>query len=145
MTMASFSHITRYGLPGFDHVPFGSTPVTFIAIASSALRRRCRTPSRGCCCLRATAPSLPAREVNQTLGAAWDDVGDAIRMGALRILNSARVKGLALVQLWCGKENRALAAGYNGLRIAGGLRASSRRGPGRRSWSTSIRERAVVT
>jgi CheY-like chemotaxis protein len=79
-------------------------------------------------CLWITAPPLPAREAVQALRAAWDGVDDAIRAGALRIIDfdrwyagSTGSNGTDVVQLWLDEEERALAAGYNGLRVTGNL------------------------
>jgi hypothetical protein len=70
-------------------------------------------------CLWVTAPPLPARQAVKALRTAWDGVDDAIQTGALRILESAQLKGLDVVQFWLEEEERALAEGYNGLRITG--------------------------
>jgi hypothetical protein len=92
-------------------------------------------------CLWVTAPPLPAREAVQASRAVYDDVDDAIQADALHILDSARLKGLDVVQLWLDEEERALADGYTAF-ASQGIRASSRRATGRRSWSTS---RRIVT
>jgi len=77
-------------------------------------------------CLWVAAPPLPGREAIQALRAAWDGTDDALQDGALRILasdqwysGSAGLKEIGIVELWLKEEERALAEGYNGLRIAG--------------------------
>jgi hypothetical protein len=98
--MANLSHITRCGLPGIEWIPFGMRPCHFYTALTGSLRRYCRTLSRVCAatsaCLWVTAPLLPAREAVQALRAACDDVDDAIQVGTLRLLVSARLKGLDL-------------------------------------------------
>jgi hypothetical protein len=74
------------------------------------------------------------------LRAACDDGDDAIQAGALRILDSARLKGLDVVQLWLDEEERALAEGYNGLRIAGDTRFLTAG-----DWSTFMEYEHAVT
>ena len=91
-------------------------------------------------CLWVTVPLLPAREAVQALRATCDDVDDAIKAGALRILDSARLKGLDVVQLWLNEEERALAEGYNGLRIAGDTRFLTAG-----DWSTFLEYEHAVT
>jgi signal transduction histidine kinase len=66
---------------------------------------------------------------------------------ALRILNfdqwyasSAGLKGLGVVQLWLEEEERALAEGYNGLRITGNTRFLE---PAH--WSTFMQYEQAVT
>jgi hypothetical protein len=121
--MANLPHITRCGLPGIDRVPFGMHACHFysdrdqlvaalVPYSVAGLRGNER-------CLWVTAPPLSAREAVKALRTAWDGVDDAIQTGALRILDSARLKGLDVVRFWLEEEERALAEGYNGLRIAG--------------------------
>jgi hypothetical protein len=133
--MANLSHITRCGLPGIEWVPFGMHACHFysstdqlvaalVPYAVAGLRSNER-------CLWVTAPLLPAREA---------DVDDGIQAGALRILHSARLKGLDVVQLWLDEEERALAEGYNGLRIAGDTRFLTAG-----DWSTFMEYEHAVT
>jgi two-component system, LuxR family, sensor kinase FixL len=123
MTMANLPHITRCGLPGVDCVPFGmhaclfySDPDQLVAALVPYVVAGLRAHER---CLWVIAPPLRAREVVQALRTAWDGVDDAIQAGALRILDSAQLRGIDVVQLWLEEEERALAEGCNGLRIAG--------------------------
>ncbi|WP_119460824.1 MEDS domain-containing protein [Rhodospirillaceae bacterium SYSU D60014] len=142
--MENLSHITRCGLPGIDRVPFGMHACHFysnrdqlvaalVPYSVAGLRGNER-------CLWVTAPPLPAREAVQALRGAWDSVDDAIQAGALHILDSARLKGLDLVQLWLEEEERALAEGHNGLRIAGNTSFVT---PG--DWSTFMEYEQAVT
>jgi hypothetical protein len=128
--MARFHHITRCGLPGIDRVPFGMHACHFfntrdelvaalVPYSLAGLRNNER-------CIWVTAPPLPQREAVQALSAAWDGTDDAIRAGALRILDfdhfyasPERLKGRELVQVLLEEEERALADGYSGLRLAG--------------------------
>jgi hypothetical protein len=130
MNTAEMHHITRCGLPGVEHIPFGTHGCHFygnrdelvaalVAYFVAGLRGNER-------CLWITAPPLPARDALPALRAAWNRADDAIRDGALRIFDfehwyagSANLKGLDVVELWLREEERALAEGYNGLRING--------------------------
>ena len=142
--MADLSHITRCGLPGIDRVPFGMHACHFyrnrdqlvaalVPFSVAGLRSNER-------CLWVTAPPLPAREAVEALRAAWDGVDEAIQSGALRILDPARLNGLDLAQLWLDEEERALAEGYNGLRIAGNTSFLT---PG--DWSTFMEYEQAIT
>jgi hypothetical protein len=142
--MVNLSHITSCGLPGIEWVPFGRHACHFysstdqlvaalVPYAVAGLRSNDR-------CLWVTAPLLPAREAVQALRAACDDGDDAIQAGALRILDSARLKGLDVVQLWLDEEEQALAEGYNGLRIAGDTRFLTAG-----DWSTFMEYEHAVT
>jgi hypothetical protein len=142
--MANLSHVTSCGLPGIDQVPFGMHACHFyrssdqlvaalVPYAVAGLRGNER-------CLLVTAPLLSAREAVQALRAACDDVDDAIQAGALRILDASRLNGLDIVQFWLHEEERALAEGYNGLRIAGDTRFLTAR-----DWSTFMEYEHAMT
>jgi hypothetical protein len=128
MTAANALYITRSGLPGIGHVPYGMHACHFYDDRNQLVAALVPYFVAGLCgnerCLWVTAPPLPAREAVQALSAAWDGADDALQSGALRILDChhwyATSAGLNdVVQLWLTEEERALAEGYNGLRIAG--------------------------
>ena len=128
--MENLSHITRFGLPGIDRIPFGTHAchvyrncdelvAALVPYFVAGLRGNER-------CLWVTAPPLMARQAYQALRP--HGVDDAIRAGRLLILDfgqwyasCAGLKGQDVVELWLKEEERALAEGYNGLRIAGNM------------------------
>jgi hypothetical protein len=123
--MAKLPHITHFGLPGIDRVPFGmharhffSTRRELAAALVPYFAAGLRANER---CLWVTASPLPAREAIRALGAAWDGVDDAVHTGALRILESEQFTGLDLMPFWLEEEKRTLAEGYHGLRIAANM------------------------
>jgi len=128
--MANLLHYTHCGLAGIDRVPFGMHACHFYSNSDQLLAALLPYLVEGLRgnerCLWVTAPPLPAREAVQALRVAWDRVDDAIEAGALRILDfdqwytsAAGLNGLDVVRLWLEEEERALAEGYNGLRITG--------------------------
>jgi two-component system, sensor histidine kinase PdtaS len=149
--MANPDHITSCGLPGIDQVPFGMHACHFfsnrdqlVAVLVPYVIAGLRGNER---CLWVTAPPLPAREAVRALRAAWDGADDAVQAGALRFLDfdhqyasAAGLKGHDVVELWLDEEKRALAEGYNGLRIAGN---TSFLKPG--DWSTFLEHEEAVT
>jgi two-component system, sensor histidine kinase PdtaS len=149
--MANPDHITSCGLPGIDQVPFGMHACHFfsnrdqlVAVLVPYVIAGLRGNER---CLWVTAPPLPAREAVRALRAAWDGADDAVQAGALRFLDfdhqyasAAGLKGHDVVELWLDEEKRALAEGYNGLRIAGN---TSFLKPG--DWSTFLQHEEAVT
>jgi hypothetical protein len=149
--MANLSHITSCGLPGIDQVPFGMHACHFYRSSDQLVAALVPYAVAGLCgnerCLWVTAPPLPARKAVKALRAAWDGADDAIQAGALRILDfdhwyasAAGLKGLDVVELWLEEEKRALAEGYDGLRIAGN---TSLLKPG--DWSTFMEYEEAVT
>jgi two-component system, sensor histidine kinase PdtaS len=128
--MEKFSHITRFGLPGIDRVPFGTHAChvyrnydELVAALVPYFVVGLRSNER---CLWVTAPPLLAREAYQVLRP--HGIDDAIRAGRLLILDfgewyasSAGLKGQDVVELSLKEEERALAEGYYGLRIAGNM------------------------
>lgn len=142
--MTNIPHITRGGLPGIDRIPFGMHACHFYSnrdqVAAALVPYSIAGLRANERCLWITAPPLPAREAVQALRAAWDGVDDPIEAGELRILDTAWLKGLDVVQLCVDEEERAIAAGYNGLRIAAN---TSFHAPG--AWSTLIEYEQAVT
>jgi hypothetical protein len=149
--MSKLPHFTRSGLPGIETVPFGMHACHFyrnrdelisalVPYFVAGLRGNQR-------CLWIAAPPLPARDAIQALRAEWDCVDDAMKAGALRILDfdqwyasSAGLNGLDVVQFWLEEEERALAEGYSGLRISGNAAFLK---PG--EWSTFLEYEQHVT
>jgi MEDS: MEthanogen/methylotroph, DcmR Sensory domain len=86
--MVNIPYITRCGLPGIEHVPFGMHACHFyrnrnelVAAMVPYFIAGLRENER---CLWITAPALPAHEASQALRAASDGVDEAIQAGALR-------------------------------------------------------------
>lgn len=128
--MIGLPHITRCGLPAIDRVPYGMHACHFyrdrdqlVAALVPYFLAGLHGNER---CLWVTAPPLSAGEALQVLRAAWGGADDAVRIGALRIIDYdewyatvGQLKGLDVVELWLEEEERALADGYAGLRISG--------------------------
>lgn len=143
--------ITRFGLPGISRVPYGMHACHFYSNREqlvSALMPYFVAGLRGNeRCLWVTAPPLPACEAIEALRTARNEIDETVQTGALRILdfdqwyaNSAGLKGTDVVQLWLEEEKRALAEGYNGLRIAGNLSFLTSN-----DWSTFMEYEQAVT
>ena len=124
------SHLTRCGLPGIDRVPLGMHACHFYSDCDQLVAALVPYYVAGLRgnerCLWVTAPPLSEREAVKALRTAWEDVDGAIQTGALCILDLAQLKGRDVVQLWLEEEERALADGFNGLRIGGNLNCSTR-------------------
>jgi PAS domain S-box-containing protein len=130
MSLDTHSHFTQCGLRGIERIPYGLHACHFyrdrddlIAALVPFFIAGLRANER---CLWVTAPPLPAREAIQALRAAWGGADDAVQTGALRVLDfdhwyesSVGLRGDAVVELWLKEEERALAEGYDGLRITG--------------------------
>jgi hypothetical protein len=127
---AELPHLTDCGLPGISRIPYGLHACHFypdrerlvealVPYFLAGLRNNER-------CLWVAAPPLPAPDARQALEAAWNGVGAAFDSGAIRILDfdewyagAGGLNGLDVVRFWLDEEEKALAAGYNGLRITG--------------------------
>jgi hypothetical protein len=151
MTHAGLPHFTQSGLPGIELIPYGMHICQFYRdrdeLAAALVPYFVAGLSGKERCLWITAPPLPAADALQAIRAAWIDTDEAVRTGALRILDfdrwygdAAGMKGLGVVEFWLSEEERALAAGYNGLRIAGN---TSFVDPG--GWSTFLKYEKEVT
>ena len=144
---AELPHLTDCGLPGISRIPYGLHACHFypdrqrlvealVPYFLAGLRNNER-------CLWIAAPPLPALEARQALEAA---VGGALDSHAIRILDfdewyasASGLNGLDIVRHWLEEEEKALAAGYSGLRITGN---TSFLQPG--DWATFMEyERAV--
>ena len=130
MNVTKLPHFTESGLRGIDNLPFGMHACHFYAgreqlVAAlvpyfvAGLRNNER-------CLWIAAPPLPARDAAEALRAAFHGVDDAFTAGAIRILDfdewyasRSQESECDVVELWLQEEERALAEGYNGLRITG--------------------------
>lgn len=131
MTIANGPYITRGGLPGLEHVPFGMHACHFyrdrqqlVAALVPYFVAGLRANER---CLWVAAPPLPKRDALAALrGVDGVDVDEAAAAGALRILDfdqwytdRAGLNGRDIARSWLAEEERALADGHSGLRIAG--------------------------
>jgi hypothetical protein len=127
---AELPHLTDCGLPGISRIPYGLHACNFypdrqrlvealVPYFLAGLRNNER-------CLWIAAPPLPALDAQRALEAAWHGVGAALESGAMRILDfdqwyagAAGLNGSDVVRFWLEEEQKALAGGYNGLRITG--------------------------
>jgi hypothetical protein len=128
--MTELPNLTDCGLPGIGRIPYGLHACHFypdrerlVAALVPYFIAGLRNNER---CLWIAAPPLPAREARRSLEAAFASVGVAFESGAIRILDfdewyasTAGLKGMDVVRLWLAEEEKALADGYNGLRITG--------------------------
>ena len=123
-------HLTECGLDGIKRIPYGMHACHFyrdrkalidalVPYFIAGLRNNER-------CIWVTAPPLPSAEAVAGLSAAWRGAGEAIERGALRIVDfdqwyagGGTLHGVEVADWWLGEEERALAAGYRGLRITG--------------------------
>jgi hypothetical protein len=128
--MAELPNLTDCGLPGIERIPYGLHACHFypdrerlvealVPYFLAGLRNNER-------CLWIAAPPLPAIEARRALEAASDGVGAAFESGAIRILDfdqwyagNAGLNGMDVVRFWLAEEEKALADGYQGLRITG--------------------------
>jgi hypothetical protein len=121
--MPNSPHITSFGLPGIDRVPFGmhachfySGPDQLVAALVPYCLAGLRAHER---CLWVAAPPVSARDAVEALRVAWHGVDAAIDTGALHIFEPAQLDGRNVLQFWLEAERCALDAGYNGIRVAG--------------------------
>ena len=129
---AERSHLTECGLPGIQRIPYGLHACHFypdrerlvdalVPYFMAGLRNNER-------CLWVAAPPLDAADARRALEAAagGELIAKVIQSDALRILDfdewyasASGLNGLDVVGLWLKEEEKALAAGYSGLRITG--------------------------
>jgi two-component system, sensor histidine kinase PdtaS len=122
--MTEPTHITECGLPGIRRIPYGLHACHFYpdraALVEALVPYFLAGLREGERCIWVTAPPLPAADAERELRTAWDGVDEALAKGALRIIDYDRwYTGSDVVGLWLEEEERALAQGYRGLRIAG--------------------------
>jgi hypothetical protein len=128
--MSSLPHLTDCGLSGLNAIPYGLHMCHFyerqedlvaalVPYFSAGLRANER-------CLWVTADPLDAASAGEALGEAGLDVGSHVGSGALVIRDHDQwfrgidtSKAEAILGLWLEAEQRALADGCSGLRIAG--------------------------
>ena len=127
--MSARAHLTDCGLPGIKDIPYGLHMCHFyrgredlaealVAYFAAGLRNNER-------CIWITAAPLRVPEAEQALREAGLDVEAAARKGSLSIRDYSEWYGKAgvqkddLIQTVLDEEQRALAAGYDGLRITG--------------------------
>ena len=126
------SGLTECGLPGIRQIPYGvhmchfyegrdDLAAALVPYFSAGLRSNER-------CIWITSAPLNALEAKLELGNAGVDVEAEIAKGALIVrdysqwyVEAGRLKGAEIVALWLLEEERALAAGYRGLRITGNV------------------------
>jgi len=124
--------LTDCGLPGIRDIPFGVHMCNFyrtrdelsaalVPYFAAGLRNNER-------CIWITAEPLPARDAAAELRRAGLDVDAAIAEESLTVrdygdwyADGGSLKGSDVVALWLAEEQRALAAGYSGLRITGNV------------------------
>jgi hypothetical protein len=124
--------LTDCGLPGIRNIPFGVHMCNFyrtrdelsaalVPYFAAGLRNNER-------CIWIAAEPLPARDAVAELRRAGLEADAAIEEGSLTIrdycdwyADGASLKGMDVVSLWLAEEQRALAAGYSGLRITGNV------------------------
>jgi len=126
------SNLTDCGLPGIRDIPYGvhmchfyerreDLAAALVPFFLAGLRSHER-------CIWITAQPLSAADAKRALREAGFDADAAIADGALTILDFSdwyaekeNLKGNQVVDLWLAEEQRALAAGYRGLRITGNV------------------------
>ena len=125
------SHLAPCGLSGIQ-VPYGvhmcnfyKTREELIAALVPFFAAGLRNQER---CIWITAAPLHAGEALDELAKAHSGAAQAIEKGALIVRDYAdwyasagMLKGNEVVELWLAEEKRALAEGYNGLRITGNV------------------------
>jgi hypothetical protein len=123
------AHITRCGIPGIGVVPYGAHMCHFYAGRQDLIDSLVpyfvaglRGNER---CLWIAADPLPAGAIRSGI-AQWPDVEDGLASGQLNIVDAlewygepSMLRDDEIIARWIGEEERALADGFQGLRIAG--------------------------
>lgn len=124
--------LTECGLPGIRAIPFGVHMCNFYRTRedlAAALVPYFAAGMRGNeRCIWITAEPLDAVEARARLLAHGLEVDSAVLRGSLVVRNhsdwyarAGSLKGNEVADLWLAEEERALAAGYSGLRITGNV------------------------
>ena len=124
------SHLTELGLPGIGKVPYGVHMCSFYRsrdeLAAALLPYFAAGLRQNERCVWITARPFSAADARAGLIEAGVDVDAQIERGALVLRDygdwyaqAGTLKGNQVADLWFAEEERALAAGYNGLRITG--------------------------
>jgi hypothetical protein len=130
--MSSSAHLTECGLPGIKDIPYGVHMCHFYqsrqdlaAALVPYFAAGLRNNERG---IWVTAEPLDAAGAKLELQKAGLDVETSIRRGALTIRDYSEwycdadtFNGDEVVDFWLTEEQRAVADGYNGLRITGNV------------------------
>jgi hypothetical protein len=130
--MSSTAHMTECGLPGIKDIPYGVHMCHFyegredlaamlVPYFAAGLRNHER-------CIWVTAAPLDAVDAQLELQKAGMEAQSALQKGALTIrehsewyADAGTLEGGNIVERWLAEEQRALAEGYNGLRITGNV------------------------
>ncbi len=132
MTHRHASSLTDCGLPGIRQIPFGvhmchvySSREELVAALVPYFAAGLRGNER---CIWICGEPLSAREAEAELALAGIDVEGAIASGSLIVRDfsewyaeSGRLKGTDVMRQWLHYEERALADGYEGIRITGNV------------------------
>jgi two-component system, sensor histidine kinase PdtaS len=120
-------HVTNCGIPGIGSIPFGihlchfyPTRQHLIDTIVPYVRAGLRNNER---CLWIAAPPLPAADATAALRTAVPSVDLMIKEGRIRIIDFekwyADIVPNGVIGSWLQEEEKALALGYQGLRITG--------------------------
>jgi hypothetical protein len=130
MRAAALRHFTELGIPGLSWIPYGVHFCHFYPSKDDLIRAvvpyfvaGLRNNER---CIWITAHPFPAHEAREEIAKVMPEAAAAIRDGLLRILCARQWYGRCaamsaddVVGLWLKEEEAALAAGLQGLRVAG--------------------------
>lgn len=127
MSKQAARHVTESGIRGVGRIPYGLHFCSFysgkrdlvdllIPFFKAGLEGRDR-------CLWITAPPFPASEALAEIEKVLSQARDMVKSGSLHIVDAETwyvgVGGGDVLQHWLKEEEKALAEGYQGLRIAG--------------------------
>jgi hypothetical protein len=129
---ATTSSLTDCGLPGIKEIPYGVHMCQFYAgreeLAAALVPYFAAGLQANERCIWIAAEPLNAAQAKLALVEAGVDVAAASGSGALVVrefsewyAEGPRLRGTEVVRYWLAEEERALAAGYAGLRITGNV------------------------